>query len=96
MSSSGAVVKGRDARWEKVWARIGPPEISGSDLETGFYKTLEQQIEIRIEVPYKDTLLYAVHRVHKDEIKMAYGNIWTFTLDMMVEFIDREMEKRGG
>lgn len=83
----------RDERWERVYGTIGPVPISSHDIETGFYKVLEDQIEVRVEVRYKGTQVYSVMRLHKDGIELTYVDIWKFTLDMMVEQIDEALDK---
>ena len=86
MSDSGSLV--RDKRWERVWASIGPVPISDSDIETGFYKTLERLVEIRIEVIYNLIRYTSVVRVEKEMIDRFQFDFLGFTLDKLVEDID--------
>lgn len=78
----------RDTRWEKVWARIGEPEIHPSDIENGYAETLKKWVEIRIEVVYDKTRWYQVQQIHKDDIEQFRFDIWKFILDEMVSRLD--------
>lgn len=84
----------RDKRWERMWARIGPLEISGDDLETGYYKTKEKFVEIRIEVPHNRTTWYQVQCIHKDDYKELLGDpkIFDWILTQMIAKIDERLD----
>jgi hypothetical protein len=83
----------RDPRWEKVWARIGEPEIHPSDIETGYAETLKLWIEFRIEVVLDGTRWYQVQQIHKADINSFQFDIWGFVLDKMVEQLDEAIER---
>lgn len=87
---------GRDARWEKVWARHGTPEIHPSDVENGFAETLEKQLEFRIEVVYNGTLWHCVQRVQKDEWEDLRNEpgVFAFIMSEMIGFMDDLLDGR--
>lgn len=85
----------RDPRWEKMFARIGTPEIHPSDEENGYAETLRMHVEMRIEVRYEGTLWHVVQQLHKDDYEhelLRQPDIYKWFLDEMVRIMDEYLE----
>ena len=93
-SGRGRRTDGRDKRWEKVQARIGPLPIDEMFHTEAEIRQLEMWMELKIWVTYNGMYYWVSQKIHRLDYEELMANdpvAYGFILNDMVQYIDREM-----